>query len=468
MLRRKKKVDILFVLPPYHHRNGSGLMFPLGIGSIMACLDQKGLSYEYIDCTRIIKTLQENDLKKLKKLLQKKLLKYRPSLIGIGPCVTPGAKGLHTVVDCCVQAVGIEKVFAGGPFTTLPSQDWFFYEMLGLKYLIKGEGEIAVCHAVETIKNGQLLDTCPYVSTLGHPYINILDDLDNMPFPKRMNPKKNRYSDRRRLKEKGLTTHIVASRGCPYHCDYCVSGNMKEIPFRKRSVTSIVAEMKYLKTAYGFTDIVFYDDCFFTSQNKVHKEIERFCIELEKENIDMTWQIEIRPDVLMAITDDELICLAKHGCRQMNIGVEKTYSDGAAIFGKKYDFNKLCEYLSNLHKICKIRTAGTFILGGRNETKETVRELIHASLNMHLDDVGYSPLFVYPDTPIYNDLFTDPKEWLTVAEDDSIDEVIYENENLSKEQLLGFVDEANEAFFKGKPQAKTSRVKNRYGLKRRK
>ena len=460
----KKNIDVLFILPPYHFRNGSGLLFPLGIGSIMACLDQRSLSYEYIDCTDIITTLADNDLMVLKRTLLTKLLEYNPCLIGIGPCVTPGAKGLRVVAECCKQVVGTERIFAGGPFATLPSQDWFFYENLGLKYTIKGEGELAVCEAVEALKKGHPLSSCPHVSTYGHTVINQLENLDDMPFPKRMNPEKNQYSDRRRLNGDGLTAHIVASRGCPYHCIYCVSGNMKEIAFRRRSVANIVAEMKFLQATYGVSDIIFYDDCFFTSAKNVHREIESFCCELKKEKVNLTWQIEIRPDILMSITENELIILEQHGCRQMNIGIEKTNPDGAAVFGKKYDYSQLCDCLSKMHKICKIRTSGTFILGGKAETEASVYELIQASTKMCLDDANYSPLFVYPDTPLYNDLFSNPKDWLPIAEKNPIGEVIYENDCLSKERLLELVTEANQAFFFNKPQQETERVNDRFRL----
>lgn len=461
---KKRMVDVLFIIPPYHHRNGSGVMFPLGIGSIMACLNQRHMTYEYIDCTRIIDTLRDEDLRRVKNELMARLTNFSPYLVGIGPCVTPGLKGLEVVASCCLDTFGEERVYAGGPFVTLPSQEWFFYERLKLKYLIKGEGEIAVCNAVETIKSGMKLDQCRSVSRSGYSYINVISDLNSLPFPIRINPNQNHYSERRKI-EGELTSHIVASRGCPYRCDYCVSGNLKEIPFRKRSVESIVAEMRFLAESYGVTDIIFYDDCFFTGNNTVHMEIRRFCDEIKKNKLLMTWQIEIRPDIIVEITDDELRLLSECGCRQMNIGVEKTYPDGAAVLGKRYDFSKLCTFLAHLHEVCSIRTTGTFILGGHNETEESVMELILESTKMNLDDVGYSPLFIYPDTPIYKEMFDNPRAWVDIVESSPIGEVIYETTQLSKERLMDLVNEANEAFFHDKPQEESKRIKDRYHMK---
>lgn len=464
-LEEKKIIDVLFVIPPFHKRNGSGLLFPLGIGAIMSYLDMHGLTYDYIYCPLIIDTLYPEDLKKLDTTLQIKLKEYEPALVGIGPCVTPGIRGLEIIAKCCLKIFGTERVFAGGPFTLLPSQEWVFYEHLNLSYIIKGDGEEAVFQAVKTIRSGRSLSQCELVSRPGHSKINVVTNINEMPFPKRVAMERSEFSDRRRYAMDGKkTAHIIASRGCPYHCAYCVSGNLK-MPFRKRSTLSVVEEMKILLNQYAVSDIVFYDDCFFTSTNTVHREIEEFCIALEKSNLHLSWQIEIRPDILVEINDNELRRLSKLGCRQMNIGIEKTNNDGASVFGKSYDYAMLKNRLEHIHSITNIRMTGTFILGGKGETIASVREMIKASTEMHLDEAEFSPLFVYPDTPIYNDVFSDPKCWLDVvlSSEEPWGEVVYENEELDKKTVIGLVDEAYSCFY---PESgATERIRDRYHLK---
>ena len=432
----------------------------------MSCLEKRKITFDYVDCTQIIQTLNPEDLSELEQKLQMELGHYEPSLVGIGPCVTPGIKGLEVVVRCCLKKYGIEKVFAGGPFTSLQTQDWVFYEYLGLKYLIKGEGEIAVCEAVEAVKNGCCLGDCDSVSFEGRSIVNKVENVDDLPFPKRVQLDKEEFSNRRKLKEKGRTAHIVASRGCPYHCDYCVSGNLN-IPFRRRSPQNIVSEMSMLKEKYGITDVVFYDDCFFTSVTTVHKEIEAFCKALDDAEVIMTWQIEIRPDILMEISDEEIKVLSDHGCRQMNIGIEKTNSEGASVFGKRFDYNRLKDFLAHVHKICSIRMTGTFILGGKGETEKTVRQLIDASVSMNLDDAEYSPLFVYPDTPIYNEVFNNPKAWLNLilSSNKPWGEIVYETKVLNKSLLIDLVEEAYNTFYEKNNKSDNDRIQDRYHLR---
>ena len=463
----KKKTDILFIIPPYHKRHGSGSLFPLGISSIIACLEQKDYTYEYIDCTRIVSSLNDEDLRLLDEKLKQELLRFDPRLVGIGPCVTPGAKGLITIANCCISAFGKDIIFAGGPFASLPTQEWFFYEYLGLMYLIKGDGEEAICNAIGIVRDGGSLFNCSNVSTAGAPIMNINEkSLDELPFSKRIQIEKNTFSDRRRLNTCGKTAHIVASRGCPYSCSYCVSGNIK-MPFRKRSAMSIVAEMEYLSENYGIKDIVFYDDCFFTSPLTVHREICDFCNLLKEKKLNMTWQIEIRPDIIIQLTDDELVLLSESGCRQMNIGVEKTYDNGASMFGKRFNYNELKSHLAHIHEVCQIQLTGTFILGGKGETKDSVRKLIKASARMNLDQAEYSPLFVYPDTPIYKEMFSNPKEWFDVimSSNDSLGEVVYEDDVLDKDTLQRMVRVAYKFFYKGTKYSETDRITDRYNLK---
>lgn len=467
-MKEEKKIDILFVIPPYHHRNGSGFFFPLGISSIIACLEMRNLTWDYIDCVEIVRTLTNNSLKQLEIKLEDKLKKYHPQIVGIGPCVTPGARALKVVSDCCVNAFGVDNVFAGGPFVNLPSQGWFFYEYLGLKYLIKGEGEIAVCEAVETIKSGQGLDRCREVSKHNHEYMNYIENLDDLPFPRRVQIEKNKLSDRRRSDNKGdIVAQIVASRGCPYKCTYCVSGNMKAVSFRKRSAKNIISEIKMLVEQYGVTDIVFYDDCFFTGKNTIHKEIKNFCSAMIEADVKVTWQIEMRPDIITEITNEELLFLEKCGCRQMNIGLERTDVNGADLFGKPYDLEGLRLFIMHIHDVCQIKIAGTFILGGKSETEATVRNMINTSIQLGIDKAEYSPLFVYPDTPLYGEVFSNPKEWFDIVKsaNEPWGEVVYETESLTKEKLQQLVDEAYHAFYGDTEFDVTNHIKDRYQLK---
>lgn len=463
---KQKKIDVLFIIPPYHHRRGSGSFFPLGISSIISCLEERGFTWDYIDCTKMIESLREESLKQLEEKLSNQLKDYAPLLVGIGPCVTPGAKGLKVVANSCLKYFDKEMVFAGGPFASLLSQEWFFYDYLNIKYLIKGDGEYAVCDAINTLKKGLILSECNAISFRGYSCINYIEDINSIPFPKRIDIERNRLSDRRRRNNHDKVAQIVGSRGCPYHCDFCFSGNTTKA-YRKRSPDNIVEEMKQLVDKYQVTDIVFYDDCFFSSPQKVHSELKDFCNTILNVGLTVSWQIEIRPDTLISIADEELLLLTKCGCRQINIGIERTGENGATAFGKAFCFEKLRGFIMHLHEICPIRVTGTFILGGKDETKESIRQMIKESTSIFLDDAEFSPLFVYPETNLYDCYFSDPQSWFDIIEreNEPWGEIVYENKNLTKDDIIALVDEAYSFFYKDKRTDSSRHITDRYNLK---
>ena len=387
-MKEEKKIDILFVIPPYHHRNGSGFFFPLGISSIIACLEMRNLTWDYIDCVEIVRTLTNNSLKQLGIKLEDKLKKYHPQIVGIGPCVTPGARALKVVSDCCVNAFGVDNVFAGGPFVNLPSQDWFFYEYLGLKYLIKGEGEIAVCEAVETIKSGQGLDRCREVSKHNHEYMNYIENLDDLPFPRRVQIEKNKLSDRRKSDNKrDIVAQIVASRGCPYKCTYCVSGNMKAVSFRKRSAKNIISEIKMLVEQYGVTDIVFYDDCFFTGKNTIHKEYlseQKFNYSFHSINLSHSKQKKLKLEKSEKNIKYQLF-------HQFSTTFQKKSSINLGLKKDKENFDSYHKNLEKIlskarnHKTISVQKLKTKI---KKKIKEKEREKINEKVEIELDEIA--------------------------------------------------------------------------------
>ena len=139
-----KCVNLLLINPPFHRRNGSGSIFPLGLGYILSAVQENGFSCDVIDCSQVISSYRKDDLSRLSQFLKNELKGYNPNLVGIGPCITTQVRALSIISDCCKQQYGNEKIFAGGPLASIEDQEWFFFEFLGLNYIIKGDGEIAI------------------------------------------------------------------------------------------------------------------------------------------------------------------------------------------------------------------------------------------------------------------------------------------------------------------------------------
>ncbi len=72
-----------------------------------------------------------------------------------------------------------------------------------------------------------------------------MKDLDELPFPDRSHLDNTKYGVFGLLKLPGLSTSIMTSRGCPFNCRFC--GRIVKGSVRRRSVTSVIKELKELK-----------------------------------------------------------------------------------------------------------------------------------------------------------------------------------------------------------------------------
>ena len=320
----KKKVDLLLINPPFHRRNGSGSIFPLGLGYIIAAAKKEGYTCDVINGYSMIDSYANESLSDFEIKLQNLLETYDPVLVGIGPCITTQLRALQIIARCCLTIYGDDRVYAGGPLASIDGQEWLFFELLRIRYIVKGDGEEAICQMIRCLKNGGSLAQCNYVSRSGYLYRNEVADINKLAFPERPYLMENVFSLRRKHNDSVLSASMVTSRGCKYRCHYCVSGNMNYQKFRKRSNANIVAEMQFLATNYQINDIIFYDDCFFSNPESIYQDVSDFCTALIERNLSLTWQMELRCDAFLRLREIDFVLLKNAGCRQINLGIEKT------------------------------------------------------------------------------------------------------------------------------------------------
>ena len=260
---------------------------------------------------------------------------------------------------------------------------------------------------------------------------------------------------------------MITSRNCKYSCDYCVSGNIGT-QFRKRSNENIIEEVLYLRDNFGITDIIFYDDCFFCNPKTSNKDVEDFCNLLLEHDVGVTWQIELRTDLLLSLTDDSLKLLEQTGCRQINLGIENMRNESLASLGKTSSIAGLKEKNRHIAKMYNIKITATFILGGLNEDENTVRQLIADSKELSLSQAHFNPLFLYPGTKIYEECGFHIRDWYGLIIKDTMPwgEIVYESKELPLEKLLGLLELAYTNFYGKSSKTNTNPYSNRYNVRR--
>jgi radical SAM superfamily enzyme YgiQ (UPF0313 family) len=404
------RCDVLFIHPPHHRRKESGTILPLGLAYLAACARDNNFYPQVIDCAAQYSSVNRIYLENMKEWLECKILEMKPRLaVAIGPCMTSNIKGTIAIADTCHKCLPSTPMIFGGPLASTPNQEWLFFNVLHASAVIPGEGELVLVNLLKAIRDKKVINDVDGVITESNPKIQpaIIQDLNALPFPARdLFPNSLYKLSLRRELFSNPFANLVTTRGCPYSCPFCLSGTLNN-RHRRRSLDNIMREIKSLIEQQEVKSLVFYDDLMFPNKSTLNEDIGFFCEAVDRTtNGSILWQIEIRPDLLCELEDATMIKMVNAGCRQLNLGIEKGYEKGIRYFGKKINLDELKDFCNSIKKKYKtMRLAGTFIIGGSNETEDEALQTIDYSRELNLLYAHFNPLKLYPGTKYYNDKY---------------------------------------------------------------
>lgn len=164
-------------------------------------------------------------------------------------------------------------------------------------------------------KNGNVVATSPPV---------VVEDMDRLPFP---------YPDLEQVVRQHKIVYYEASRGCPFHCAYCLSGISRSV--RRRSLPLVLADMDRIVAA-GAKLIKFVDRTYNLDEN-YYLPMMQYLAEMET---DATFHFEIKADMLSPQAVEFLKTVPK-GRFQLEIGVQSTNQDVLTAIGRKDNWIRL-------------------------------------------------------------------------------------------------------------------------------
>ena len=158
-------------------------------------------------------------------------------------------------------------------------------------------------------------------------------DLDKLPFP---------YPDLAEVVAQHKIVYYEASRGCPFHCSYCLSGISHSV--RRRSLPLVLADMDRFMQA-GVALVKFVDRTYNLDEN-YYLPIMQY---LASANTKTTFHFEIKADILSPAAVSFLQTVPK-GRFQLEIGVQSTDADVLQAIGRKDDWGRLKDTVAALLK----------------------------------------------------------------------------------------------------------------------
>ncbi len=176
-------------------------------------------------------------------------------LVGISSLFTPYLQeALHTAetVKACHPNC---KIVVGGHHPSAMPQS--VMESAAVDFVIRGEGEVSLHLLAEAVSKGGTYNSIPglvFRRKNGAIHINPparMKHPDDYPLPAT-----DLLNQRFYRRKKRAAMVIVAGRGCPMKCSYCSVGARSYLNYRKRSVDSVMGEIKDSVNQYnvGFVD----------------------------------------------------------------------------------------------------------------------------------------------------------------------------------------------------------------------
>ncbi|HSR36875.1 MAG TPA: radical SAM protein [Desulfurivibrionaceae bacterium] len=391
-------MNVLFIHPHGSNWLGTGpditkifnVMPPLGIMSIAAYLEQRGIGVEIIDCHAT--PLPQDQL-------VAEIIRRAPDVVGFS-CTTSSFLEGYAIAERLKERAPQILTVCGGAHACSAGAS-LLDAFPALDHLVIGEGEQTFFELVTAGDRDRA--TIPGVASRidGKGILSaereLIPDLDSLPFPAyHLLPEfPKRYFLPLFSYPKAPNTSIISSRGCPYQCSYC-DRSVFNRGFRFNSPEYIVEHLALLNRDYGIRHVFFYDDLFTTDR----KRVAEFCELKEKRGLNIGYNCIAR----LEHVDRELLQLLKRsGCWQVNFGIESGDPEVIKKHRKYYGLDEVQTKLQ-MAKSAGLRVKGLFMVGLPGETPESIRRTIDYALALPLDEINVTMFTPFPGAPIYADI----------------------------------------------------------------
>lgn len=303
------------------------------------------------------------------------------------PTLEHDLEAVKKAKEICPNIVTIAK---GAAFLTLA--DKIIKEHDELDFGILGEAEDTLSEILQDKQPADILgiyykENGDIKFTGKRPFI---EDLDRIPFPARHLVDNTIY---RRPDNNKVQATIKVSRGCPFHCFFCLATPVSGAKVRRRSVENIVSEIRECVEKYNIKNFLFWSDIF----NIDREWTIDLCNEIIKSGLKITWSANTRADT----ADLEMAKLMyKSGCRLVSVGVESGSQYMLEKMGKKITLNDVRRTVK-IFKKAKIRIYNYFVIGLPWETEETIEDTIKFAIELNSDFISFYTATPLPGSRFY-------------------------------------------------------------------
>jgi len=447
--KRLSDLRILFIEPPkdYWFIMGQYISPPFGILALAAYLEDHNpnIDIEVLDC-------QAGDLDW--DGLERRIEAAKPDIVapsGLG--TTNAFTAIRTAELAKKIDPTITTVVGGQHFTALANESLEAYPEID--YVVRGEGEQTLLELIDAIEGKKEPRDVAGLSfrhegeVVHNPERPLICDLNSLPFPgyKYVEEHMGEYYFAL-MAEKDVPFAIVeGSRGCRHNCSYCSQWSFWKRNHRSKTPQRIADEMEHIRRKYGSRFFWLTDDNLGLGQR-----IDELCDELIKRDMEeVSWFCQARCDDI--VNSRKLLPkMVEAGCIWMLVGFDSPDPDTLEAFRRKKLSRSVSKEAVELLRENNIFSQGTFIIGERRDTHESIKALREYADWVDPDIATFMTLTPFPGTEIYEE--AKGRGWIEGTDWSDYDMIhaIMPTDSLTRKEVQEELYECYQSFFGSWPR----------------
>jgi radical SAM superfamily enzyme YgiQ (UPF0313 family) len=313
-------------------------------------------------------------------------------------CLTRMREVAHHILEVS-QATGAIVLVNGSD----ASDHALDYLRKGFRYVLLGEAEWTLLEAAQHLLRG---DDRGLAHIPGLAYLNeetgavartpprpLTRNLDLISFPARDLIDAEQYRTAWKAAHGYFSLNIVASRGCPYRCNWCAKPIYGD-SFAVRSARSVAEEMRRLKYDFGAEHLWFADDIFGLRA----KWVRELAVEVERLDAAVPFKMQSRVDLM---TLDTVRSLRRAGCAEVWLGIESGSQRILDAMDKGTRVEQIAKARDHLRSE-GIRACYFLQFGYQGEAWDDIQQTVNLVRNTRPDDIGVSVSYPLPGTKFFD------------------------------------------------------------------
>ena len=282
---------------------------------------------------------------------------------------------------------------------------------------VQGQGEVTFRELVEALAGGRSTETIAGTACRvdGKPLLNpprAMQDMDSLAPPDYSLLPVERYFALKGNRQ----LDYISSIGCHFRCAFCADPFVYGRKWNAVDPEHLGRQLSGLKQRYGYTDVNFQDETFFTYRKRVVGIAEEFL----GRDLRASWAATMRADQGVRLTEEVFALCVRSGLRRVLIGVES----GSPEMLKRIAKDTTIEQVLESADMCVrhgVAVIFSFIVGFPGETPDQVQQTVQLIKRLRgMSSKFETPVFYYKPYPgsalsqsVQADVPTDLDGWAT-------------------------------------------------------